>query len=261
MRDIIQRNFRFIYNELRHHQGFEDRDSYIFHTAPSLSQIRAKSLRGNKCRRNKQKAQDIISPRSATVDAWRRAYELAFLPPTGKPPNLFLWQERQSGLSRLTGQCSHSGMKALGEWCRVKFGLTREKPRERKHNFRLHSHLHPGFPGHELASEAAAPKPREAPLPTSHPRGYFYCTKRLLEAAVAAAGAGEASLQRHRALNRGPTSAASSPFRPPSCIPQSPPLCAACSSSQGCPHISFADSLRRTPSTSRFSFHILQREE
>lgn len=121
-----------------------------------------------------------------------------------------------------------------------------EKPRERKH-FRLHPHPHPKIPHCKRGCGAAALKPGEAALPTSHPRGYFYCTKRLLEAALVAARTGETCLRPCGALSRGPTSAASSLARPSSCIPQPPELCAACSSGQGCPHVSFADSLPPAP--------------
>lgn len=124
------------------------------------------------------------------------------------------------------------------------------KPRERKH-FRLHPHPHPHphprIPHCKRGCGDAALKPGEAALPTSHPRGYFYCTKRLLEAALVAARAGETSLRPCGASSRGPTSAASSLARPSSCIPQPPPLCAACSSGQGCPHVSFADSSPTAP--------------
>ena len=95
----------------------------------------------------------------------------------------------------------------------------------------------------------------------SHPRYYFYCTKRLLEAVLAAARAGEASLLALGAPSRGPPSAASFPIRTPNCILQSPSLCAAFASGQSCPHVSFADSWLRTPSTGSVSFHILQREQ
>lgn len=123
--------------------------------------------------------------------------------------------------------------------------------------FRLHPHSRSTFPSCKLGCGTAGPKPRETALPTSHPRGYFYCTKRLLKAALAAAKAGEAPLRPRRAPIGGPTSAASSPSRLPSCILHPPPLGAACSSDQGCPQVFFADSLPRTPSTSRFYFHIL----
>lgn len=115
------------------------------------------------------------------------AYKSAALPVAGAT----------SEWSDLKGQCSNSGAKAVRSVSG--YFWTREGRSPQKEILQTPPPLPPQVSG------AAVPKPREAALPTSHPRGYFYCTKRLLEAALAAAWVGETPLRLRGAPICGPT--------------------------------------------------------
>lgn len=100
-----------------------------------------------------------------------------------------------------------------------------------------------------LSSPHPTHTPGSAPrLASPHPRGSSG-----RQSPPGAVPAAKAELPPCRAGSRGPPWTTGTPAPPPGSSRWQPP-CATCSSGQGCPHASFADSFRRHPPPAAFTF-------